>query len=187
VLRRPRRLKDDGKKPLIAGVERSLPFGFRRRRLSWSATLAETTIGLGLDRSRWSAKYQILLGVQPNDFINPYFSFERDVMSGYGVRAWGEFLLPEGTDLRCFDLDSAMEPAERADLVAPVIALLVPYLLEWSTIEGLRAIAARQSPAYSVHNALKRWLGVPLPPLPPGARSAEYENPKPFLTPPPPR
>ena len=170
-------MKDDDKKPLIAGVERSLPFPFRRKRLDWSAELPETTIAIRLDRSRFSGEYTIQLGVHPKEFVNPYYAFKREDISTYGARLWGERLVPAGTDLRCFDVDVPMEAADREHGVAGVIALVVPSLLNWSTLEGLRALAADPKLAHHVHDSLTQWLGVPLRELPPGTRTLEREGP----------
>jgi len=169
-------VKDERLAPLIAGVERSLPFRFRRRRLNWWAELPETTIAINL-AARFTPRYYIELGVQPNAFVNPYYPFKADEVSTYGARERGDRLIPAGTDVRCFDLDVPMDPAEREDRVAAVIALLAPSLLEWSTLDGLRTLAADPVRAYCVHDALTTWLGVPLRELPPGTRTLEREGP----------
>ena len=176
MLRRARRLKDDPKKPLIAGVQRSLPFRFRRRRLNWWAEVPETTIAINLC-ARFRPRYHIELGAQPNAFVNPFYGFVPHDISTYGARERGDRLVPVGTDLGCFDLDIPMDPAEREDRVAAVIALLVPYVLEWSTLDGLRRLAADPVRAYCVHDALTEWLGVPLRELPPGSRTLAREGP----------
>lgn len=173
-------MKDERKKPLIAGVERSLrslPFRFHRKRLEWSAALPETTIAIALDRSRFGDIYQIELGAHPNEFVNPYYPFKREDISSYAVRAGEKRVIPAGMDLRCFDLEIPMDPADREDCVAGVVALLVPSLVEWSTIEGLRTLAADPKRAFFVHDSLTKWLGVPLRKLPPGSRTAEREGP----------
>ena len=127
-------------------------------------------------------RYDIELGVEPNEFVNPYFSFAPHDVSSYGVRERADRLVPAGTDLNCFNLDIEMEPTEREDRVAAVIALVIPYLLQWSTLDGLTLLAADPARQFIVHSALKRWLCVPLPPLRPYARNLDYENPLPLAT-----
>ncbi|MDQ6925386.1 MAG: hypothetical protein M3154_04025 [Candidatus Eremiobacteraeota bacterium] len=153
-------MKDDHLKPLIAGVNRSLPLRFRRKRLRWSAVLPETTLGINLS-ARFSGRYTIEVGAQPNDFVNPYYSFERDDISTYGFRQRADRLVSAGTDLTALDLDIAMDAAEREERVAEIFAQLVPHVLAWSTLDGLRDVAVHPTHQFSMRDALRRWLGAP--------------------------
>ncbi len=153
-------MKEERLKPLIAGVKRSLPFHFRRKRLRWSTVRPEATIGLSA-WARFSGRYTVELGAQPNDFVNPAFAFNRDDISTYGFRERADDLVPAGTDLAALDLDHLMDPAEREERVAEIIALLIPNLVAWSTLDGLREAAIHPTQRFSMHDALRRWLGVP--------------------------
>ena len=153
--------KSEAKKPLVNGVERALPDApFDRKKLTWSAELAEATVALALQRP-WIT-YAVELGVQPNGFVNPFYAFRRDDVSTYGLRVWVKFLAADDFDDSFLNLDVEMDAAVREEKVAEYIGRFAsPFLERFATVDALRPLTQKRPKGVTLHPALQAWLDAP--------------------------